>query len=258
MNEIIGLLFTLGLGIFILIGALLVFVMKNNTKLVEFSIGMALGVMSLLLLFELIPESLEMLQDSLNGNKPYIVIMISVVLGIVVLKLLDLFIPDHEHHEHNNHEAKEVRENLFHIGFVSSIAIIIHNIIEGMAVYGTVSSSLSMGLLMCLGVGLHNIPLGMAITSTVYQTSQDKKKTWSLLIAIALSTFVGGLLMFFLRTELLNDLVIGVLLSITSGMLVYIILFELLPHMMEAKNKRNAFLGIGLGALIFIISMFLG
>lgn len=255
MNEIIGLSFTLGLGMFILIGAFLVFTIKNKTKLVEFSIGLAFGVMILLLALELIPESFEKLKDSLGGISPYMISLISIVLGIVVLKLLDLFIPDHEHHEHEDHEDKDVQENLFHIGYVSSIAIILHNIIEGMAVYGTVSSSTSMGLLMSLGVGLHNIPLGMAITSTMYQTSKDKKKTLFLLLAIALSTFVGGVLMFIFRGELLNNIVLGVLLSVTSGMLIYIILFELLPHIMEAKKKKNAVVGIILGALIFLISM---
>lgn len=258
MNEMLGLGFTLGLGLFILIGATLVFIMKNSTKLVEFSIGLALGIMTLLLIFEITPEAYEMLQEHLHGTMIYIVMALSLLLGIVGLKLLDLFIPDHEHHEHDNHEEKEVKENLFHIGVVSSIAIIIHNIIEGMAVYGTVSSSLSMGLLMSLGVGLHNIPLGMAITSTVYQNSQDKKKTWILISLIALSTFVGGLLMFLFSSELLNNLILGCLLSVTSGMLIYIVLFELLPHLLEAKHKKYAYLGVITGIVIFILSTFLG
>lgn len=256
MNEIIGLAFTLGLGMFILIGAFIVLVMKDKTKLVEFSIGLAFGVMILLLVLELTPESFEKLKESFDGIHPYMISFIAMTLGIVLLKILDLFIPDHEHHEHENHEAKEVKENLFHIGYVSSIAIILHNIIEGMAVYGTISSSTSMGFLMSIGVGLHNIPLGMAITSTVYQTNKDKKKTFALLLGIALSTFVGGLFMFLFRTELLNSMIIGILLSVTSGMLIYIILFELLPHIMEAKNKKSAILGVALGALIFVVSMF--
>lgn len=256
MNSVLGLGFTLGLGVFILIGASLVFLMKNSTKLVEFSIGLALGIMSLLLFFEMIPEAYEMLKDHFIGNMIYGIIGINIVAGVVILKLLDLFIPDHEHHAHDHHEAKEVKENLFHIGLVSSIAIVIHNIIEGMAVYGTVSSSASIGILMSLGVGLHNIPLGMAITSTVYQTSKDKKKTWMLLIPIALSTFVGGLLMFIFNSKLLNNAVVGCLLSITSGMLIYIVLFELLPHLFEAKNKKYAYVGIVVGILVFILSMF--
>ncbi len=258
MNSMLGLGFTLGLGAFILVGAALVFVLKNSNKLIEFSIGLALGVMSFLLVMELIPEAMELLGEQYKGQNRYFILMAGMIFGVAMLKLLDLFIPDHEHHEHEDHEDKDVQENLCHIGYISSIAIILHNVIEGMAVYGAVSSSTSMGLLMSLGVGLHNIPLGMAITSTLYQTSKDKKKTWFLLLTIALSTFVGGLLMFVFREELLNNSVLGILLSITSGMLIYIILFELLPHIMEAKNKKNAIMGVVLGALVFLVSMIFG
>ena len=111
---------------------------------------------------------------------------------------------------------------------------------------------------MCVGIGLHNIPLGMAITSTSYQSHKDKKKTLILLTIIALSTFVGGLFMFVFKAELLNHWVLGSLLSITSGMLLYIILMELLPHMMDAKEKKYAYLGVVVGVLLIIISTFFG
>ena len=97
----------------------------------------------------------------------------------LILKILDRFVPEHD------------SNNLSHIGIVSSIAIIIHNIIEGMAIYNTVISDLNTCILLSLGVGLHNIPLGMAISSTTYK---DNKKSTILVVLIALSTFIGGLL----------------------------------------------------------------
>lgn len=257
MNTM-GLLVTLGLGVFILIGAALVFLLKNSTKLIEFSIGLAFGIMILLLLFDIVPEALEMLGETGNSTLPWIILIVGFVCGFVLLKILDFFIPDHDHHPHHDHDTKEAQENLFHIGLVSSIAVILHNIIEGMAVYGTVTTSLSTGILMCVGIGLHNIPLGMAITSTSYQSHKDKKKTFILVSIIALSTFVGGLFMFVFKAELLNHWVLGSLLSITSGMLLYIILMELLPHMMDAKEKKYAYLGVVVGVLLIIISTFFG
>ena len=38
--------------------------------------------------------------------------------------------------------------------------------IEGMAIYTSVLSSVELGTLMCIGVGLHNIPMGMVLAST--------------------------------------------------------------------------------------------
>ena len=50
---------------------------------------------------------------------------------------------------------------------MSSVAIILHNIIEGMAVYSMAAESLNVGVMIAFGVGLHNIPMGMIIYSTL-------------------------------------------------------------------------------------------
>lgn len=80
--------------------------------------------------------------------------------------------------------------NVIHIGIVSTVAIVIHNVIEGMAVYNMVEESIRIGLLMALGVGLHNISMGMIICSTL---QKGKKSRMIKLLALAsLSTFLVG------------------------------------------------------------------
>ena len=143
----------------------------------------------------------------------------------IVLKLLDKFVPEHDNEHSLSHECTE--ENLMHIGIVSSLAIILHNIIEGMAVYSMTIESVKLGLLVALGVGLHNIPMGMVIYSTLEKEKKNKKII--LLSLVVLSTFIGGLLML-LISNLLNEFVMGILICITLGMLLYIIIFELYPH----------------------------
>lgn len=248
-----GLVFTFGLGLFILIGAIIVFVTKNNDKFVEFSISVAFGVMATLLIGELIPETLELFHTRYEFEKSILLLIICILIGISILKLLDFFIPDHDMEEENE---KEHKEQLKHIGLVSSVALVLHNVIEGMAIYSTVSKSLHLGFLVSLGVGLHNIPLGMVITSTFYKSNNDKKKTLLLVGGISLSTFLGGLIMYFLAGKLISDTILAILLGITSGMLVYIVLFELLPHMIHSENKKTTCLGVLLGVMLLVLSFF--
>jgi len=242
-----GLIITLVLGIFIVIGAVITFVSKNNNKFVNFSISLAFSVIIMLMLIDLLPEVKEhFFIDNNIFNK--IIAIVSIVVGIVILKILDFFIPDHDGHE---------KQELNHIGLISSIALILHNVIEGMAVYTTVSNSLSSGLLMCLGIGLHNIPLGMVITSTFYKATNNSKKTWLLISGLSLSTFFGGLVAMFLSGIFANPLVFGILLCITLGMLIYISIFELLPKIKEMENKKIAILGIVTGIIVILITMFI-
>ena len=84
-----GLLITFVLGLFILIGVFLVKISKN-TKLIEnLSISVALGCMISLAVSDLLPEIYETF-----SNKIYLII-IFVVIGVLILKLLDIFIPEY-------------------------------------------------------------------------------------------------------------------------------------------------------------------
>jgi len=243
-----GLIITLGLGLFILVGAVITFVSSGNKKFVDFSISLAFSVMIMLIILDLFPEVKEIFIGAFGITKGLLFSFLGVIGGIVVLKILDIFIPDHE--------ASEKKE-LKHIGLISSIALVLHNIIEGMAVYTTVNNSLEAGFLLCLGIGLHNIPLGMVIASTFYKASNNRNKTWLIIAGVSLSTFIGGIIMYLLEGVLVNELVLGVLLSITLGMLVYISFFELLPKIIEMKNKKVAFTGIATGVILLLLTLFI-
>lgn len=253
MNSINALILTLGVGLFIILGALIAFIANNNEKFIHFSISLAFGVMLSLIALELFPESFHLMTHHFDDFTSYILIIIFILIGFGLLKLLDLFIPDHEH----GHNKKEHNENLFHIGLVSSIALIMHNIIEGMAIYTSCLSDLNMGLLMCIGVGLHNIPLGMVIASTFYKSNNSILKTLISSFLIAVSTFFGGFIIYILSGNIIDSLALGIMLSITLGMLLYIVFLELLPKIKEDKNKTISILGTILGVVILIVSLFL-
>lgn len=245
-----GLLVTFILGIFILIGVFVIKLSKNKKIVEQLSISIALGTMTSIVCTELIPEVFETFKTDRFINT-ILIVLIFTFLGIIILKILDKFIPDHDDVHSLDHNCSN--ENLIHIGVVSSLAIVLHNIIEGMAVYSITSESLKLGILVALGVGLHNIPMGMIISSTLNSSKKDNKKNIFILSAVTISTFIGGILMMLIN-NILNEFVIGILICITLGMLIYIIIFELIPHLMHSKNKLLSIFGIIIGILIIVIS----
>lgn len=239
-----GLLITLILGIFFILGFVLVKLGKNTKKVEILSISIALGTMVCLIIFDLVPEMIE----HLEGLSIFLAILL-VILGIVCLKVLDLFVPDHDHEHGHEHNCTD--DNLLHIGIVSLVAIVLHNVIEGMAVYSLAIEDVRTGLLVALGVGLHNIPMGMVIGSTLEHESKSKQ---IVLISIAaLSTFLGGVIMA-LVNSLISDFVIGVLICITVGMIIYIVVFELIPHILHSKDKKLSIIGILIGIGVILLS----
>ncbi len=237
MGSLISLGLTFVVGTFILIGSLIIIFTKSNQKIISFSLALAFIVMIGLVFFELIFEAIEHLNNIFY-------VLIFVLIGIFILKILDHFIPYHEN-------TKE-KENLYHIGIVSSIALIIHNIIEGMAIYGVALTNIQTGILMALGVGLHNIPMGMVITGTIY--NKNRKKIFLLLTLLMLSTLIGGLFMAFL-SYYINEFVLGILLAITLGMLLYISIFELLPKVVNNIKNKTTILGMIMGIIVIIFTL---
>jgi len=248
-----GLLTTFILGLFIIIGAMIVFIFKNNKRFINFSISLAFVVIIMLILVDLVPEVYEIFTENYDYKISIIAILLTIVAGMTVLKLLDIFIPDHDHSCHD----KDCHDNLIHIGVISSIALILHNIVEGMAVYTATETSFKTGALIAIGVGLHNIPLGMIITSSLYDNNKSKKRTLIIVSLIALSTFVGGLMMAFIGSHI-SELVEGIILGVTLGMLLYIAFFELLPKVLEIKKEKETIMGIVIGIVIIVTVIFLG
>lgn len=254
--NFVSLLLTLFVGIFILLGSFIGIYNKNNSKLTDFSISIAFGVITSLIIFELLPETYEILSGEIGTLRCILAIIILILIGIVSLKMLDMFVPHHgheAHHHHNHSDEKCHNEHLHHIGIVSSIAIIFHNLIEGMSLYLVSSSSISSGLLLCIGIGLHNIPMGLVIASTLASSKYSKIKILKISLIVSISTFVGGLLMFILGG--VSELTEGILLGFTLGMLVYISLFELLHQIYHMKNKKIAITGITVGVILLVISV---
>lgn len=241
-----SILITAVAGLFFLVGAALALLGKNKIFLSEFSLGMAFSVMIMLLVFDIIPEIVESLKEK------YILMFIFIIVGIILLKLIDTIVPHHNHKEELNHHER----HMHHIGLISSLALIIHNVIEGIGIYNIANMDIKAGILMAIGVGLHNIPFGMEITASLNETKKNKKEIWLNILVLTVSTILGAFIM--LTIGNISQTVLGSLLSLTVGMILYLVLFELLPEIKETKNKKYAIIGITAGLLLSVGNILIG
>ncbi len=230
-----AILITIMSGISFFIGYLITRLISNKKKLVVFSIGFAFSVLIGLILLDLLPECLEIF------DKWYIVLIYALV-GILLLKALDLLLPAHEHSKKHSH--------IEHISLISCIAIILHNIIEATAIYTTCLSNIKIGLLMAIGVTCHNIPLGIQVTSL----TNSNKKGIIMTSLLALSSAVGIIILTIFKINL-TDNILGMLISITLGMLIYIVFFELLCEVKEHIKEKEMFYGLFFGIAVIVLAM---
>lgn len=251
MIKIGSLIITLITGLLFLLGVVIIKKTTHKKEISEFSTAIAFSVIICLLILDIAPEIYEsfsfMKTEQLIAN-----VIGFCLIGIIGLKLLDYFIPDHTHKHHDDEKnVKEHNGHMFHIGFITSIAIIIHNIIEGIAIYTISLSSLKTGLIMMIGVGLHNIPMGMEISVNL----ENSKKGKFLVILLTLSTLVGGLMGLLFAN--ISSTIIGIFLSITAGMLIYIAFFELFVEIMNHLKSKYTILGFLVGIVVMLLTTIL-
>ncbi|MDR2519774.1 MAG: ZIP family metal transporter [Eubacteriaceae bacterium] len=244
-----ALLATLFLGVFVLIGVFAVYATRNNDKLLRFTIGASCSVMCLLVAVEIFPEALEISISHLREPGGIVHVGIFTLVGITLLAILDRFMPEHSHAGDSSRFA--------HIGVISSIAIVIHNIVEGAGVYAVYASSSSLGAIMSVSVGLHNIPLGMMVASAFYGKKESLLQRGAILFSLSVSSFIGGLAVHFLKLDLGESLLASALLSASCGMLLFIVFMELLPEVKEHIKEKEIGWGLAFGAALFIGGMLL-
>lgn len=240
------LLITFLAGLSVLLGALFVRLTESKRETVEhISLSMALAALLALLVFDIVPELKESVE---SGGIALALGMVAA--GVLLLIVLDRFVPDHEDTEENHDSG-----NAVHIGLLSALALIVHNIVEGMSVYSVLGNDLSDGIIFAIGISLHNIPMGMMIFSTMAE--QSKKGKAAVTLSVTLSTLAGGLIMFFLSGHL-PEAAATALLAVACGMIVYIVFLELLPHVIRTRDRLQSVIGAVLGFALVFASVLIG
>lgn len=251
MIKIYSLLITFITGLLFLLGVVIIKKMSRKKEISEFSTAMAFSVILCLLILDIAPEIYEAF-SYMRIEKLIINILGFCLIGIITLKLLDYFIPDHTHNHHDGEKnIQEHNSHMFHIGCITSIAIIIHNIIEGIAIYTIGISSLETALIMMVGVGLHNIPMGMEISVNL----ESSKKSTLLVVLLTLSTLFGGIIGLLFTN--ISSTLIGVFLSITAGMLIYIAFFELFKEIKNHIKSKYTIFGLLIGIVLMLLTIIL-
>lgn len=242
MNNItFAFLITTIAGLSTLIGIIPIYLkIKNTKKLICISLAFASGVMSSISIFSLTPESYELLRENLRIAPSIILMIIFFLIGILITSFFDKVF-------------QKLENKLYKIGIINTLALMIHNIPEGILTFSTTTSNISLGITLAISIMCHNIPEGISISVPIYYSTKSKKKVWFYTIISGFSEVLGAILTYLFLYSFINNQFIGIILSLTTGIMIYISLFELLPNSLEYKEKKTTIVAFIIG---FIFMMF--
>lgn len=224
-----------------MLGSIFIFKKKNENIIIA-SLAFASGVMFTVSITDLIPESYNLLINIFPKFPAIIYMLIFVVSGIIFSMLIDKYIP--------------TDNNLYRVGVFAMLAIIIHNIPEGIATFMATNTNIMLGISLTIAIALHNIPEGISISIPIYYATNSKFKAIFYTFISAISEPFGALLTYLFLSNYINDRIMGFLFGIIAGIMIHISMYELLPTSKNYNKLSITYLFFILGVLLMIINHF--
>ena len=257
-TYLIPFLITLFAGLSTTIGALVVFFV-NTEKLnwLSFTMSFAAGVMLYVSFVEILPESYLEFKHTKNQNTALIYVIGFFVFGALFAIFTDKLLPEQKINNQVNKNITSKNKKIYRSGILIALTMALHNFPEGIVTFIGSINDLSFGLVIGLAIALHNIPEGMAISVPIYHASGSKKKAFFYSALSGFTEPLGALFCYFVINSYLDDFVTAAVMSIVSGIMIFISIFVLMPLSFEYKDKYEHVFGLFIGMVIIGISIYL-
>ncbi len=235
-------------GLSTLLGMIvLLFSNKNSNKIIASSLSFAAGVMMCVSLLDLIPESIELLTTRYKNFVSIMFFLIFLCVGVLTSMTIDKKMPE------NNYQNGK----LFRVGIISMLAIILHNIPEGIATFMASSMDMKLGISLAIAIAMHNIPEGISISVPIYYSTKSVKKSFLYTFISALSEPFGALIAFLFLQNFITDSFMGMLFSFIAGIMLHISFYELIPTSKKYNENKLTSIFFIIGIIFMCINHFI-
>ena len=259
-NILMGMLLTLLAGLSTGIGSTIAFLYKRaNTKFLSGALGLSAGVMIYISFMELMPEGQTLLEETYDGKTAELYTLIAFFLGIAIIALIDFLVPEDENpHEVHTKADIDNMKKLKRTGIMTALAISIHNFPEGMATFATALNDIDLAIPIMIAIAIHNIPEGMAVSVPIYHATGNRRRAFWLSFFSGMAEPIGAAIGFFFLLPFWSPSVNAILLSVVSGIMVYISFDELLPATERFGHHHIGILGVIIGMLLMAGTLWIG
>lgn len=247
-NVGLALLITTLAGLSTVIGSVLGLWLKNpGPRFISATLGFSAGVMLLVSFVELLASSV----DHLGFGRA----LLGFFAGTLLMFAIDNLVP-HEYFAEKAAPDAEA-EKMYRTGLLVALGIGIHNFPEGMATFAGALQDLRLGIAIGVAIAIHNIPEGLAVSTPIYLATGSRAKAfwWSFLSGIAEPA--GAAVAAIFLVNYIDGTVLGWVLSVVAGIMVYISLDELIPASREYGEDNFAILGAIGGMAVMALSLWL-
>ena len=251
-NSIFPLILSTIAGLSTVLGAVIVFFTKNrNERFLTFALGFSAGVMITVSFTDLFPTAENAISKYHGKVSGILWSILFLLIGALMAYLIDSFIPAEE-----KGTVPKVKNDfdIFRVGLVSTIALMIHNFPEGIATFVSSYQDTRLGLSVTFAIALHNIPEGIAIAMPIYFATKSRFKAIKYSFLSGMAELLGALIAFLCLKPFINELILGIIFAVVCGIMLYISFAELIPSSRKYGYTRISLASIFLGICIMPIT----
>lgn len=213
--------------------------------LIAFGAGIRIGAAY----FDLIPESVEHLGDSLD------LAMLFTALGFLAFYALEKLTMIHVGHEAAS-ELEHGEAHHRHIGFAGAVGMSLHSLLDGVALAAGLTVGGGLGLVIAAVVVVHRFSDGIGIVSFLVASHTPRAEIYRWVGVVAIAPVVGVIVGLILSVP---DNVLGAMLGVFAGFFLYIGAAELLPEAHRTDRSRWVVLATLAGVVaIYVFSVAAG
>ncbi len=237
------------------LGAACVFLVKEQLpdQLQKALLGFASGVMVAASVWSLLIPSLEYSEPM--GKLAFIPSLIGFTLGIAGLLLLDRIIP----HLHLESDEPEGIKSKLKKTTMLILAVVLHNIPEGMAVGVVFASTMSdnshitlaAALALALGIAIQNFPEGAIISLPLKNAGITRKRAFVYGALSGVVEPIAAIITMYLTRFILP--ILPYVLAFAGGAMIYVVVEELLPEASSGEHSNIATIGFAVGFMVMMI-----
>lgn len=213
---------------------------KGSEKHLDIGLGFSAGVMVVTSFTSLLLPAIEL------GGVPLVTLGFLIGVGLVVM--LDRSIP-HEHLLRGYEGPSFMRSRIKRV-WLMVMAILIHNLPEGLAVGSSSGISFSAGLSMALAIGIQDIPEGFAVSFPIAVAGKSEKKALGISVLSGLSETLMAVIAALLSSASKNLLVFT--LSLAGGSMIYVVSHEVIPETHRHGHEWLSTLGFLTGFVMML------
>ena len=201
---------------------------KSN-KFLGFILEFAAGLMTAVICFDLIPESLEIINIS--------ICIFGIFIGIFSMIFCDKIVSNYlnEHSKTRNNLSSE-KNIMLKAGIIIAIGLAVHNFPEGLAIGSGFEASIKLGLALAIAICLHDIPEGISMAVPMKNGGMKMSKVLFFVILSGVTTGIGAF--FGAIVGSISEEVIAICLSFAAGAMLYIVSGELIPESNQLYHGR--------------------